>query len=151
MINPKDLYHTGIVVANLDVAAEDLTKSTGVNWRPERTVTVDTRTSTGILTVPFRMLYSVEGPPFIELIEGIPGTIWSAAGGSRLHHIGYWAADVAAESERLEALGLHREGGDDGPDGFPKNFSYHSQGNGVLIELINSAGRSARFPDVYRD
>jgi len=149
MINPNDLYHTGIVVAHLDTAAKAMSDAVGISWRPERNVTVQTTTSTGTLTVPFRMLYSVQGPPFIELIEAIPGTIWSVAGGTRLHHIGYWTENVAAESERLEKLGLPLEGGDGPPGGHPQNFSYHSAANGIYIELINSANRSARFPDVY--
>jgi len=151
VIDPRDLYHTGIVVAHLEEAAREFTDATGVTWRPERRTTVQTTTGMGVLTVPFRMLYSVQGPPFIELIEGIPGTIWSAQGGNRLHHLGYWAADVAAESERLEALGLRREGGDGEPGGLPQNFSYHSTANGIFVELIGKSGRSARFPDVYQD
>lgn len=148
MINPADLYHTGIVVADLHAAAQAMTSATGVTWRPEHSVTVRTVTAGGALTLPFRLLYSVQGPPFIELIAEIPGTIWSAGGGSRLHHVGYWAEDVAAESARLEGLGLPREGGDGPPGGYPENFSYHSA-NGIYIELISAAGRASRFPDVY--
>lgn len=150
VINPADFYHTGIVVADLDAASKAMTAATGVTWRPERHVTVQTVTAGGMLTLPFRMLYSVQGPPFIELIADIPGTIWSAGGGgTRLHHIGYWAENVAAESARLEDLGLPREGGDGVPGGYPENFSYHSA-NGIYIELISAAGRASRFPDVYQ-
>jgi hypothetical protein len=149
VLDPRDLYHTGIIVTRLEEAAAEFTDATGVTWRPERRTTVRTTTGLGVLTVPFRILYSVQGPPFIELIEGIPGTVWSAQGGNRIHHLGYWAASVADESARLERLGMRREGGDGEPGGLPQNFSYHSTTGGIYVELISKAGRATRFPDVY--
>ncbi|MGR7001822.1 VOC family protein [Yinghuangia aomiensis] len=50
--------------------------------------------------------FGAPGPPFIELIEGAPGSPWDASQGARFDHLGYWSRDVARGSRRLAEEGM---------------------------------------------
>ena len=94
-----DLYHTGIVVEDLDEALTFWTETAGYRWGP--TVGGDTPVVTpdGEITVPMRIAYSADEPR-LELVQAIPGTLWMPAD-SGVHHVGYWSDDVDADVARL--------------------------------------------------
>ena len=48
-------------------------------------------------------LFSLDGPPFVELLQWRPGSLWDKVG---FHHIGAWSDDLAAESERFVSEGF---------------------------------------------
>jgi len=52
------------------------------------------------------VVYSVEGPPFIELIESQDDGVWGHQHGEGLHHIGLWEDDVTARLAELAAQGI---------------------------------------------
>lgn len=55
-------YHIGFAVADIDAARRELTDALGVAWSP---------VAQGRLgDWNYRIVFSVEGPPFLELIEG---------------------------------------------------------------------------------
>ena len=84
-------FHAGIVVRDLGLAMEELSQAAGLEWIDLGTHTI------GGWTI--HVVYSVDGPPHIELIEGPPGSPWDATDGSRLDHLGCGAPGDADEAE----------------------------------------------------
>lgn len=91
-------YHVGIIVEDIEAAMAELSGALGVSW-PEPHIS-----QYGEWTI--KVAYSVEGPPYIELIEGEPGGPWDTSRGPRLDHIGIMSSDVPGECARLSAQGL---------------------------------------------
>jgi Glyoxalase/Bleomycin resistance protein/Dioxygenase superfamily len=82
-----------------------------------RPYTVPVVTADGPMDIPFKLVYSLEAP-HIELVQEVPGSIWVSAPRNAVHHLGYWAEDVAATGARLEPAGYTleaRPGGDAPP------------------------------------
>jgi len=91
-------WQVGIVVDDIERSQEELTRALGVTWAR----TLDLR----LEDWEYRLSLSNEGPPYLELLEGPPGSPWDAAGGSRIDHVGYWTEDIAVERRRLEEAGV---------------------------------------------
>src|SRR5262249_5438429 len=86
-VNPMDCYHTGLVVDDMAAAAERLTTAMGYQWTKPVEATLSVTTAGGDVEVPFRFIYSVNAP-HLELIQEVPGTIWTAPTGGAAHHLG---------------------------------------------------------------
>lgn len=131
---PADLYHAGIVVADVDEAVERLTKAGGYRWTQTMAYTVPVVTADGPLDVPFEIVYSIDAP-HLELVKEIPGTPWTSAPRNAVHHLGYWTDDIDATGVALAAAGYDlevRSGGNG-----PAMFAYYRDPLGVRIELVN--------------
>ena len=85
-------YHVTMVVDDVKAAMADMTRLFGLQWAPLQ--------GDGLFT------YSLQGPPYLELLKRRDDTIFDTAG---LHHIGLWVDDVNAEAARLEAEGCEAE------------------------------------------
>jgi hypothetical protein len=133
-------YHVGIVVPDIKIGAAKLTELIGVTWGP----IVDTdalaiRDGSGRdLEVPNRICYSTS-PPYLELIEEAPGTVWVCNEYSNLHHMGFWSEQLTGDSTHfatsqcpLEICG--RDGGV-----APITFAYHRDPLGIRFELVDVA------------
>ncbi len=137
-------YHVGIVVPDLGAARAQFSEQLGVSWGPVLDLPrVEYRDSSGRdLVLPTTFCYSVE-EPHLELIEEVPGSVWSCNEHSNLHHIGFWSDDLPAESSRLDAIGcplqLCGRAGEDAP----VSFAYHRNDFGVRIEVVATAMREA--------
>jgi hypothetical protein len=94
----EPFFHVGIVVADIGAAQTELTAALGLHWQPVWERPIENAT--------LRVTYSIEGPPFIELIEANGSTDWDASGGPHLDHLGYFSDDVDADGERLAAQGI---------------------------------------------
>lgn len=134
-----DLYHVGMTVPDLPAAMEQYSLAFGFDWATVRestpTVIVDGKPQTAQIAVT----YSMQGPPYLELVEERSGDVWGAHGLS-LTHVGYWAEDVMAAKRGLEAAGLRmRMHAPD--DGRPMRYSYHQTSSGLWIELVQTAFR----------
>jgi len=134
-----DLYHVGMTVPDLSAAMEQFAFAFGFDW-----ATVHERTPTVVVDGERReaeiaVTYSIQGPPYLELVQERSGDIWAAAGLS-LTHVGYWAEDVAAAQRRLAAAGLTtRMHSPD--DGGPMRYSYHQTSSGLWVELVHTSFR----------
>jgi hypothetical protein len=134
-----DLYHTGIVVRNLDGAMQEFTEAVGVRWlpTPPEPMLIPVWTPDGMQEVPFRAAYSVDGPVHLELVEvTIDGTLWSTSTDGRVHHLGYWSDDLAATSAELESNGFDKVAAGGLGDGRTL-WVYHQRGNGPYIEHVS--------------
>ncbi|MFD8043093.1 VOC family protein [Streptomyces chartreusis] len=144
-----DLYHVGVVVADLDAAAAEFEQLLGVHWARPRQQTLRIRTQEGTITPQFRYTYSqgITGQPLIELIEAAEGTPWWPGAGvtSALHHIGFWADPLASTAARLSAAGAPVEAALLDHSGSPKVFTYHQLVHGPRVELVDPAQQEAMY------
>jgi hypothetical protein len=122
-------YHLCFVVQDIGQATDDLTRTLGVTWSPVRAGTLG--------DWDYSIVFSIEGPPFFEVIQGPAGSPWDATDGSRFDHIGYWSKDVMTDKQRLAARGAPIEF-DSCPYG--RSFTYHRLDSiGARIELVDLA------------
>lgn len=137
--------HIGVVVEDLDRAMSELTALLGLEWLPVVRSGHQTHSAAGSAlpeTGPL-LTMSRQGPPYIELLQCVPGTIWSEPG---LHHIGYWSADARGDSSRMAEQGFALQAaavalaGDTVPGVF-----YHRTTDGFLLELVEMARGGPAF------
>lgn len=132
-------FQVGLVVPDLEDAMSTISAAQGVGWCD----VLDRRLD----DVTLRISFARTAPPYLELIEAVPGTLWDAPNGPMPHHIGYWCEDVEAESARYLAAGLPMCG-DLGA------IRYHGHPSGaVLFELIETSIRDefyGRWPGLER-
>lgn len=123
----SDFYHVCFAVQDIEQATSELSAALGVSWNPIR------EGSLGDWN--YRIVFSVAGPPFFELIEGSPGSPWDSTGGSHFHHLGYWSRDIATDKQLLSDRGAPLDF-DSCPYG--RSFSYHNLPSiGSRVELVD--------------
>jgi len=139
MIDYQRIYHTGILVPDLDSAMTEMGESLGVTWAEAREVAEMPvwTPAHGVQTVPLRYVYSCEGPQHIELLESAPGSPWHCGDTPGLHHVGVWVDDVAAEVEAVLGKGWSVALAGRTPDDGYGTFAYVQPPNGTLVELVN--------------
>jgi lactoylglutathione lyase len=143
MVDIGRLYHLAFVVPSLERAMAELGTAMNLTWAPVTSRSLTVRSDDGDAPASVEVTYSFEGPPHIELIEGVPKTPWSLSTVGRVHHIGLWVADLEAESARLEELGMRQQAAGVDALGEITGFSYHASPYGVSIELVDAARRPA--------
>jgi hypothetical protein len=139
-----DFFHTGVLVASLEAATAELS-AMGLHWR-EIVVYDDMTvwTPAGELRSALRRIYSVEGPPYVELIEEPAGIIFGNAGQpGGDHHLGFWSTDIDAEAESLEQCGYQRTLAGLNADGTIATAVFLRASSGPLVELIPTSRRDA--------
>jgi Glyoxalase/Bleomycin resistance protein/Dioxygenase superfamily len=133
-----ELYHIGLTVPDLHTAMEQYTSTFGFSWAtihessPEVIVDGEPRRAEIAVT------YSIQGPPYLELVQERQGSIWGADGFA-LTHIGFWAEDLGAGQRALDESGLVARVRDADRDGHPARFSYHPFAGGLWIELVHTS------------
>lgn len=137
VLNPADLYHTGMVVADLDAAMVALTATGGYDWTTPFSSALSVLDNEGReQSVDFRFAYTIQSP-HLELVQEIPGTIWTPAPGNAAHHLGYFVDDLPGTSLQLEAAGFAREVCAIADGNAPVAFAYHQHPSGVRIEIVD--------------
>lgn len=125
--------HVGIIVEDLDAAMAELSTALGVQWRPVQERPNDHTT--------LRLTFSTVSP-YIELIEGSPGTSRDTSKGPRVDHLAYWTTDFEGDRDRMIAAGLRVD--TEGISPFGGAWCYlSSRVTGVRIELCDAAAFSA--------
>jgi hypothetical protein len=132
------LYHVGIVVPDVEVAQAHLADLLGITWGPVLHVdALDVRDGDGNdLVVPNTLCYSTE-PPYLELVQEVPGSVWECNEHSNLHHIGVWTDALPADSARYSELRCPLQLCGRDADGSLVQFAYHRDPLGVRIELVD--------------
>ena len=100
------LFHFAMAVPDLRAAMDLLGPALNLDWTSIWPMTREMDTPEGHTSTELQAVYSRQGPPYVELVSGSPGGFFEATQGPRLHHVGYIVDDVAAEAERLQALGM---------------------------------------------
>lgn len=127
-----DFYHLCFAVRSIEDATAEMGAALGVRWSPVR--------SGQLGQWPYRIVFSVAGPPFFEIVEGPPGSPWDVTTtGPRFDHIGYWSDDLERDRAELTRRGAPVEV-DACPYGRP--FTYHRLASiGSRVELVDVAAR----------
>jgi hypothetical protein len=145
-LRPEDLYHTGIVVPDLDAAMARLTALTGYRWITPLSYTLPFRTAAGSRELTSTIVYSVQGP-HLELVQEVPGSPWTAAPGNSVHHLGYFTDNLAETGRMLERNGFSFEMTADVAQPTAESdlalFAYYVDAFGTRIEIVDRA----LFPD----
>jgi hypothetical protein len=141
----SDLFHTGIVVDDLEAAKEEFGRLFGLTWL-EGGGKVAMHTAEAQSSVVTKYAISAEGPHHVELVQSVPGTLYTTNGSTRAHHVGYWVDDVQAVSDALSRSGLSNVvlisfGGDR-----PPITAYHEAGDGFWIEIVARSMKRLLFP-----
>ncbi|NEK56862.1 VOC family protein [Geodermatophilus sabuli] len=134
------LYHTGIIVNDLDKAMSQMGTALGLLWAPPKTSTAPLLCPDGIVDREVRFTYSLQGPHFIELLEQVNAAPYlNLTGGRYVHHLGYFTDDLPGAADYLEQQGYRRE-----LSGAPENgaitrasFHYNPEAPGMWIELVS--------------
>lgn len=137
-LRPEDLYHTGIVVPDLDAAMARLSALAGYRWIKPMHYTLTFRDAIGTRELTPRLVYSVQAP-YIELVQELPGTAWTAAPGNAVHHLGYFADDLAETAKLLEDNGFTFEMTAAVPGAELSMFAYYIDSAGTRIEIVDRA------------
>ena len=141
-LRSDDLYHTGIVVPDLEAAMARFTALAGYRWISPMSYKLPFRTTAGTSDLTSTIVYSVQAP-YLELVQEVPGTPWTAAPGNAVHHLGYFTDDLAATAQQLEANGYSFEMTADMPGTELALFAYYIDPVGTRIEIVDRA----LFPD----
>jgi hypothetical protein len=135
-------YHFALVVEDVEQAKEDLGKALGLTWAKTQLRSYVTETRDGRKPGEMCYAYSLQGPPYLELLELRPGTIFDRVG---LHHIGLWTDDRAFESARLDSVGWPREAVTVNPDGTWGGGLFHTGICGLRLEVVDIATSGPRL------
>ena len=142
-----DLFHTGIVVDDVDAAKAEYSDLMGVTWGFEGEVDQPVWfPDTGGRTVTFRFAYTDQGPHRLELVRPIPGTLWEVTGVGHAHHLGFWCDDVPRVSAELvqRSVPLCAKVGVGEADAHAAIVLHRAQ-SGVYIELLSTEMRELMF------
>lgn len=128
-------YHVALVVPELDAGMAALTDALAISWAEIQRRDVAFESPAGPRATEMAYVYSLDGPPYLELIEQRDGTIFATAG---LHHLGVWCDDRPGESARLDGLGWPRETVGLAPDGTWAGGLFHLVA-GLRVEVVDIA------------
>jgi hypothetical protein len=135
------LHHIGIVVApNYDGVAAKLGNALGVEWYPPQVETLTLRVENGsVHTYTDRFVLSRSGPPYLELLDPVPGTFFDAVAPYVVAELGYVVGpeNLATASDILVDAGMPLVGTiATEPQTGPFGVAWHRVSSGFLIELL---------------
>jgi catechol 2,3-dioxygenase-like lactoylglutathione lyase family enzyme len=133
-----DLCHVGLTVPDLDAAMAQYADAFGFRWRGIHESTMNVLVDGQPRRAELAVTYSMQGPPYLELVQERTGSVWGADG-LTLTHIGFWAEDVPAAMRRLDASGMVAEVTADSSGGRPLRYSYHRFAGGLWLELVHTS------------
>jgi hypothetical protein len=135
---PGNLYHTGLIVADIDEAIAQFEPLGFMRWTTRILADVSKRDAEGVETyMPFWWNYSAEGPHHIELIQPIPPAVMEFG----LHHFGYWSADFSSDIAQMSEAGYSFEYDLVTPEGDTSDVTYFARPNSSRIELVAESVR----------
>ncbi len=137
-----ELFHIGIRVGDISIAMREMTDATGVEWaRPQHMEQVFWIPGEGRRRLELDITNSVAGPVHVELLHGSPGTVWDAARGAGVHHLGVWVDDVATTNDDLVRDGWVVELAGDAPEAGYGGFTYVRSPSGLVVETVSTLAR----------
>lgn len=94
-------FHVGVLVYDIDEALKRFCEVLSLDFTPPQRRGPLTNGDT------VRAAYSLQGPPYLELIEAIPRDgIFATSQGEGIHHIGLWDDDMGGRCEFLASQAL---------------------------------------------
>jgi catechol 2,3-dioxygenase-like lactoylglutathione lyase family enzyme len=99
-------WHVGILVKDLDAAIARFTKVLGTTFASPTTMELPGFQDTYGSTTALRVAFSIDGPPYLELMEQAGTGMFSPDQPEGLHHVGIWAEEIDQELAALERDGM---------------------------------------------
>ncbi len=125
----EPFFHVGILVADLEAAQADFGALLGVEFEPVSSTVVASGEKT-------RFCYSLQGPPYLELMEMTGTGSWSPEVGEGLHHLGLSDPSVPG---RCAVFGNRTELVSATEDGTPRvAFTRPEALHGVRLEYFDA-------------
>ena len=143
MLPETGLYHTCFTVPDLEAAKVDLGKAFALTWTDSLDAKIEVKGADGHQeSVALRFCYSLQGPPYIELIQGPAGhRFFGTQGTGHIHHVGLFVDDLHAAIEDYEGQGLALRFSLVDDEGERTGLSYHENPFGANIELVSQGTR----------
>jgi hypothetical protein len=138
-----------VLVADIAAARERFADVTGLTFTPPATMRFENfADSNGRRAVELTVCYSLQGPPYLELVQADPeGGVFGSEHGEGVHHIGFHDADVPGRLAELEARhGLRaasRRFGSRRPERLHAFLTEPQELFGVRLEVVDEQGRIA--------
>ena len=132
-------FHVGVLVRDIDQAAEDFGQTLGLRFEPVRSAPLVTGET-------MRFCYSLAGPPYLELVQMADTSlgIWGPDQGEGLHHIAFADPDVPGTCAAFGGQADTVVGG--GAGGSPRViFTRPEALHGIRVEYLQSAMVTATF------
>jgi hypothetical protein len=130
------IYHVAFVVESIEEATEAWGKALGIRFGRLQTPTILWGTPEGQREQLTKFVYSLNGPPYIELLERQDDSLWETVG---FHHLGVWSEDVPGDSDRLVEAGCPWNCAILNPEGQKVGGCIHTVIDGARIELVSHA------------
>jgi hypothetical protein len=129
-------FHVGILVRDIEIAAGDFSAVLGLEFEPVRTAPV-------VSGEMMRFRYSLQGPPYLEIVEMAGSGIWAPDRGEGLHHIAFADPDVRGRCTAFDGRAdtVVRGEGDSVRVIFTRPEALH----GIRAEYLESAMVAATF------
>ena len=145
----EDVFHVGIIVPDIQRDLDEIARRFGVTFpNPPGHTEVLVRARGRETPAIVRGAYSAEGPPWLEVIQAVPGTPWEAGAGSRIHHLGAFVDDLDDEVARLTAAGAEVEAMLDVTTGRTLTAAYVNSALGVRQELLPASLREGMLQNL---
>jgi len=138
-------YHVAILVRDIAGAQRRFGAALGISFGPvePRVLNYADGESDEVM-----LCYSVEGPPFLELIEASGDGLFGREHPEGVHHIGAWVTDGSSHCAALSSQGVavdRQLQSVDGPYGHSENFVWFNAPadlHGVRFEFVDDSVRS---------
>ena len=138
-----NLFHVGVLVPDLEEGVERFSEVLGLTFKTPATAHVDRfEQRSRVEELDLRITWSIEGPPYLELLESQDSDGLYGRGQEGLHHIGLWEPDPETLIERLAGLGLKTEAAQYMPDGrILAAYTAPRDLHGTRLEFIEAGRR----------
>jgi hypothetical protein len=137
---PTDLYHVGLIVDDIDAAAQRLTAVSGYEWTKPVEYTLAVTTADGDYEVPFKFVYSLQAP-HLELCNRFPGPSGPPRPIRRHTTLATGLTTSLPQRPLSKTPATARKPAPGGED--LSMFAYQTDPDGVRIEIVDRA----LFPD----
>ena len=103
MFEMQRIFHTGIVVDDIEKAKAEIGASLNLTWTPVRVFDslVLWTPERGLFEIRNKADYSRQGPHHLEICEGPKGSFYDPAILPHGRHIGVWVDDLRQETDEL--------------------------------------------------
>jgi catechol 2,3-dioxygenase-like lactoylglutathione lyase family enzyme len=138
-----NLFHVGILVPDMAEATERFAQVLGLTFKEPAIARVDRfEQGSKVEVLDLRITWSVEGPPYLELLESQDNEGLYGRAQEGLHHVGLWEPDPEALMKRLQGLGLRNEATQYAPDdGILATYTAPREMYGTRLEFIEGSRR----------
>lgn len=113
-----NLFHVGVLVPDIEKAMDRFSAALGLTFKDPEVAHVDAfEQPSGMSVLDLRITWSLQGPPYLELLESQDNDGLYGHHHVGLHHVGLWEPDPVAMMERLLGMGLMKEAIQWSPEG----------------------------------